>query len=90
MSQVFFRKSQNVHERHFGDKLFLLKSGSKQLIQLNETAIFVWQCFNDQLSIEQVSLKLCEKYSISDDLALRDANKIINEFLSEKLIEKIA
>lgn len=58
------------------------------IIRTNDTASFIISCIKEDTTLEEVSLKLCSKYQISQEQASKAVNKIISQLLELNLIEK--
>lgn len=57
------------------------------MIELNETAAFIWNCFAEGLSQEEAAKKLCEEYGISLEKAEADTAKITKKMLEAGVFE---
>lgn len=56
-------------------------------ITLNETAAFLWELLQNDISAETLVEKLCENYDVSTDNASRDVNVFINVLKEHDILE---
>lgn len=66
------------------DKSIIIPFGEESLnlngiVTLNETGKFLWEHMNDEFSAENLSKALVDKYGISEELAMKDAENFIEE-----------
>ena len=57
------------------------------MIELNETAAFIWNCFAEGLSQSQIAKKLCDEYGISLEKAEADIAVLANKMLDAGVFE---
>ncbi|PRD54083.1 PqqD family protein [Sphingobacterium gobiense] len=55
---------------------------------LNETAAWLWeQLTGKEVNVEQIATRLCERYDVSREKAIADAESLIQEFDKAGLLE---
>ncbi len=57
------------------------------MIELNETAAFIWNCFAEELSQGEAAKKLCDEYGISLEKAEADIAKMVGKMLEAGVFE---
>ena len=75
-----------------GDTTVVVSTGALSrefhgMIELNETAAFIWDCFAQGLSKEDTAKKFCEEYGISLEKAEADTAKIVDKMLEAGVFE---
>ncbi len=75
-----------------GDTTVVVSTGALSrefhgMIELNETAAFIWNCFAEGLSQNEVAKKLCDEYGISLEKAEADTAKIVEKMLDAGVFE---
>ncbi len=84
--------SKNFVVRKIGDSYYAVplipnaKLGSG-MIKLNETAHFMWGCFENGLGISETADALCNEYNISKEIALPDVKKFATSLAEVDILE---
>lgn len=66
------------------DKTVIVPTGEagktiKGMIKLNNTASLIWDSIEEGLTEEETAKKICEKYDITEEKALADVQKIVQQ-----------
>lgn len=70
-------------------ELALLHLRSKTYFSLNLTGARIWQHLKAGLSLEEVSLRLQEEFSIDADHAERSVHQLVDELLRHELAQAV-
>lgn len=65
----------------------LLHLGTKMYFSLNETGLLIWQLISSNLTIEEISERLQWEFDITPEKAKESVINLINELITEKLVE---
>ena len=79
-------------KQQIGDKTIIVSAGdlSKEfhgMIELNYTAVDIWDWLSQGLAKEEVAKLLSEKYNIELTKAQKDTEKIINKMITAGVFE---
>ena len=65
----------------------LLHLGTKKYYSLNETGVYIWKMLENGLTPNDVGQKLQNEFDISPSKAIESVLSLLNELVSEKLVE---
>jgi hypothetical protein len=82
---VLLRKDLGV--KKVDDGLLILDKNREKIHQLNETASFVWECFTEGQKPVEIAAEIAKKFDVSEAVARRDIDKIIEQFSALGLLE---
>ena len=57
------------------------------LITLNDSGTYIWSLLSEDLSVQELTDKVCEKYEIDRQTAERDVDEFINKLKGAGIIE---
>ena len=85
-------KKSNFAIQELDDRLILVPvkediAEMDYLYQLNETAAFIWDCFDGKRSIEEISQELTHAFKISMEEARKEVKKVLDEL--DAFVERI-
>jgi hypothetical protein len=69
-----------------GGEGVLVDLNGQQYYQLNETAMFVWKCLENNRSFEEVVDELRRVYDVTAEQASASVDKILTDMQSHKLV----
>ena len=67
----------------------LLHLGTKMYFGLNEAGLLIWQMLSGNLTIEETSERLQWEFDITPEKAEESVINLINELITEKLVEAV-
>ena len=59
-----------------------------RLISLNDTAAWLWNHIDGEADIDNLALALCGEYDVEPDVARRDVETIVEEWINAGVVEK--
>lgn len=72
--------------RRVQDELLLLDMKSERIHQLNETASFIWDMWNQVRDIKEIARLLAQKFDVDEDMALSDVAGIVAKLRELELL----
>lgn len=74
--------------RDVGGQAVIIPVGDRKkdfsgLVKLNDTAKIIWESLTEECTVEEIALKLVEKYGIPKDKALGDVEKFVENMKKE-------
>ena len=84
--QTFPSANKAVDAFSVDDELIIFDDRSKQLARMNQTAAIIWRLHSDNLSVEEIALKLSEIYGIEQEVIISDVISAFNEWQAMGLI----
>lgn len=87
------RLKYNFVVRQIGGKAVAVAVGEDNakfngMIKLNSTGELIFECLKNDTAADEIAKKMCERFSIDFDSALKDVNECIDKFRSAGLIEE--
>ena len=80
-------KNKNIISEKLSDSTFILNNETGVYIELNETASFLWNSFENTSSSKDLIEILMSNYEVEYDKAEDDINSFTKECISSKLIK---
>ncbi len=79
--------------RKIGDKIVAIAIGERSkefngMITINETAQFIWKCLENNTTIEEVTSKVVEHYSIDEKTAREAVEGFVTELKNNELLDE--
>lgn len=79
--------------REIADSIVVVPTGElvsefKGMITLNKTGKFIWELLKEDITIEEITQKLIEKYNIDTNKAKSDVEKFVQTLRDAKIIEE--
>ena len=59
-----------------------------RLISLNDTAALLWERFDENTDADALAESLCREYDVEPEVARRDVESIIDEWIKAGIVEK--
>lgn len=59
-----------------------------QIMNLNETGVFLWNLMDKQVSKQELIDALCKEYEVAPDVASSDVEAFLSQLLAKGLIEE--
>ena len=72
--------------RRVQNELLLLDMESKQIHQLNETASFIWDMWNQIPDTREIARLLAQRFEVEEHVALSDVSGLIDKLRELKLL----
>ncbi len=85
------KRSEDFVKRVIFDDVFLVPIGeaSKKisgLVSLNETCAFVYDCFSEDITADEIVKKVTERYDVDYDTAKNDVEECLEGFIEAGII----
>ncbi len=79
-------KNQKMASREFEHEAVLVDSDEKELLELNPVATEIWRLIDGTNEVENIVLRLCEKFDVSPKKAGKDVTKFVKKLLDMEVI----
>jgi len=79
-------KRDDLMARRVQDELLLLDMKSQRIHQLNETASFIWDMWNQVPDTKEIARLLAQRFDVDEDMALSDVTGIVAKLRELKLL----
>jgi hypothetical protein len=79
-------KRDDLMARRVQDELLLLDMKSERIHQLNETASFIWDMWNQVPDTKEIARLLAQKFDVAEDIALSDVTGIVAKLRELELL----
>jgi len=70
-------KAKNIISRRVGEETVVIKDDGLSLYILNKTAAFIWDMCDGQFDIDEMVVKICERFEVTPEEASEDVKKIL-------------
>ena len=89
MSTAFenIKTRSDLTVKNVDDGLLILDKRNEKIHQLNSTACFIWAELDAGKSPEKIANRVVEEFDISDDVALEDVRRALEQFDTLQLLE---
>lgn len=83
----YVARSTEIAARVLGDEVMIMSARDSTLFSLNEAATLIWEAADGQTSLEEiVTAKICARYEVAPDVALRDAEQLVDELAARGIL----
>lgn len=83
----YVARSTSIAARALGDETMIMSAKTSTLFTLNEVASVIWQAADGVTPLEQiVATRICPRYDIAPDLALKDAEALVEDLASHGIL----
>jgi hypothetical protein len=97
-TQRYVSRSTAIAARVLGDQMMVMSATNSTLFTLDEVATVIWEAADGTTPLEEiVTNKVCAQYDITPEVALKDANVLVEQLaehglllLSEKPIPQVS
>ena len=85
-TKEYFKRNIDVFSKKIDSKWYILEGNKKFVLELNQTAGYIWELLKKPVSVNIVADKLHQQYSIGKAKALKDTVKFIKHYLKKILL----
>jgi hypothetical protein len=83
----YVARSTSIAARALGDEMMIMSATTSTLFTLNEVASVIWQAADGVTPLDQiVTTKVCTQFDIAPDLALKDAEALVEDLASHGIL----
>jgi Coenzyme PQQ synthesis protein D (PqqD) len=83
----YVARSTAIAARVLGDETMVMSAVSSTLFTLDEVATVIWESADGVTPLEDiVSNKICTQYEVAPEIALRDAEKLVEQLAEHGLM----
>ena len=83
----YVARSTSIAARALGDETMIMSATTSTLFTLNEVASVIWQAADGVTPLDQiVATKICPQYDIAPELALKDAEALVEDLASHGIL----
>ena len=83
---VFWQKNPALAWREIDDETIIISPNDSVMHELNDTGRFLWKNIDGTKSAAELARLLVENYEVTPDIALFDAQALLEEMSSRKLV----
>ena len=83
----YVARSTQIAARVLGDEVMIMSARDSTLFSLNEVATLIWEAADGKTLLEEiVADKICARYDVAPDVALRDAEELVEELAARGIL----
>ncbi len=83
----YVARSTAIAARVLGDETMVMSATNSTLFTLDEVATVIWESADGATPLEEiVANKICTQYDITPEIALRDAERLVEELAEHGLL----
>jgi len=83
----YVARSTAIAARALGDETMVMSATNSTLFTLNEVATLIWEAADGATPLEEiVENKICMKYDVAPEVALKDAEGLVAELAGHGLL----
>jgi hypothetical protein len=83
----YVARSTAIAARGLGDETMVMSASSSTLFTLDEVATVIWKAADGATRLEEiVTKKVCEQYDVTPEVALKDAEILVEELAKHGLL----
>jgi hypothetical protein len=80
-------QAEDIIWRRIGDDIVVIKDNGYSTHVLNKTAAYIWEMCDGNCGIDEIAIKLCERYDVSLEEARADIKEIIEDLTKAGIIK---
>lgn len=83
----YVARATSIAARALGDEMMIMSATTSTLFTLNEVASVIWQAADGVTPLDQiVATKICTQFDIAPELALKDAEALVEDLASHGIL----
>jgi len=87
---VVWQKNPDLAWREIDDETVIISPHDSVMHELNDTGSFLWKSIDGKKSAAELAELLVENYQVAPDIALSDAQELLDEMSSRKLVVTVS
>jgi len=87
---VVWQKNPDLAWREIDDETVIISPHDSVMHELNDTGSFLWKNIDGKKSAAELAELLVESYQVAPDMALSDAQELLDEMSSRKLVVTVS
>ena len=87
---VVWQKNPDLAWREIDDETVIISPHDSVMHELNDTGSFLWKSIDGKKSAAELAELLVENYQVAPDVALSDAQALLDEMSSRKLVVTVS
>ncbi len=87
---VVWQKNPDLAWREIDDETVIISPHDSVMHELNDTGSFLWKNIDGKKSAAELAELLVENYQVAPDIALSDAQELLDEMSSRKLVVTVS
>ncbi|HYU22169.1 MAG TPA: PqqD family protein [Candidatus Dormibacteraeota bacterium] len=87
---VVWQKNPDLAWREIDDETVIISPHDSVMHELNDTGSFLWKNIDGKKSAAELAELLVENYQVTPDMALSDAQELLDEMSSRKLVVTVS
>jgi hypothetical protein len=84
----YVARAEEVIWRRIGEEVVVIKDDGLSTHVLNKTAGFIWELADGKLSIDEIVVRLCERFEVSSEEARADVEQLVAKLAAIKLLNR--
>jgi len=85
-----YKQRESIVSEQVNEKTYILLPQKGKMIELNQTASFIWHELIEAKKPNQIAQKLSNSFEVDSEMAAEDVRTTIDRFYELKLVTKVA
>ena len=83
----YVARSAEIAARTWGDETIIMAASDSTIFTLNEVATVIWQAADGSTPLDEiVSSRICSQFDVAPEVALEDAEHLVQELASHGIL----
>lgn len=83
----YVARSRAIAARALGDEMMVMSAADSTLFTLNEVAMVIWEAADGVTPLDEIVRdRVCARYEVSEDVALKDAEELVEGLAAHGLL----
>ena len=83
----YVARGTQLAARMLGDEMMIMSASTSTLFTLNEVAAAIWEAADGATPLDEiVTNKICNQYDVPVDVAMRDAENLVEQLASQGVL----
>lgn len=84
----YVARGKQLAARMLGDEMMIMSASTSTLFTLNDVAAVIWEAADGVTPLHEiVTNQICKQYDVSPDVAMRDAESVVQQLASHGVLE---
>jgi len=86
-NQLYVSRSKAIAARALGEETMVMSAADSTLFTLNEMASLIWEAADGATPLEEIVTKrICAQFEIAPEVALKDAEKLVEDLAGHGIL----
>lgn len=79
--------SDAISVRKIENEIFIFDRKTSTIHSFNRVASFIWELLTENVTLDEITEKLCSRFDIDEETAEKDKSDFIKELKTKKLLQ---